>query len=404
MKKNKITMNKSSDGSSYVINVALEKHPESTPYMRNSGRGWISYGRKNDYPQSLAELYYNSPTHSACVDFLKMSIVGDGIDYERMNINQTDVMPNYTESWDEFIQKIAFDYALYGGYAFKIIKNNDDRTYSFFHQPFDTVRSCEKDDEGNITSFFVSQDWKNTGKYPPVELKRFGFQDDSGLRLGETQLFVFFDYAPYTEGYYPIPSYISGIRSIQTETELTRYDLRSVINNFSASGILTLNQVDDDEEKKALVENIQNLFVGSENANSLIINFKNNDDETPCTFVKIDKDAGNSVDLFDRVNDRITAKIISAHRIPSKGLVGLDLEGASLGGDGNTLNVAYNLYNKLTANVKRANVIKTINSALRYNGVDVDLILKPMNFGITQAYDNNNDENDGGTDDGTDKE
>ena len=95
-----------------------------------------------------------------------------------------------------------------------------------------------------------------------------------------------------------------------------RFDLKSVLNNFSASGILTLNRIDDDAERQAIIDNIQALFVGSDNANSLIINFKQNDEENPATFVKIDKDAGNNVNLFAQLDERVEKKILRAHRVP----------------------------------------------------------------------------------------
>ena len=186
---------------------------------------------------------------------------------------------------------------------------------------------------------------------------------------------------------YPVPQYISALKPIQTEIELQRYDLRSVINNFSASGILTLNRVDDDDEKELLIQNITSMFSGADNANSLIINFKNNDEEEPATFVKIDKDANDSVNLFADSNDRIVEKIVAAHKISNKALIGYEADSASLGGEGNILNVAFNLYNKTCANKMRRNIVNTINRALAMNGVETKLILKPLQFNIVDTQD-----------------
>jgi len=180
------------------------------------------------------------------------------------------------------------------------------------------------------------------------------------------------------------------LKPIQTEIEIERYDLRSVTNNFSASGLLTLNRVDDEKDREMLIQNIQAMFTGADNANSLIINFKNNDEETPATFVKIDKDAGNSVNLFEQNNDRVIAKIIAAHKISNKALIGYEADSAMLGGEGNILNIAYNLYNKTVANKMRRTIINTINKALAMNGVDTQLILKPLQFNIAQTTDTSN--------------
>ena len=175
------------------------------------------------------------------------------------------------------------------------------------------------------------------------------------------------------------------LKPIQTEIELERFDLRSVVNNFSASGILTLNRVDDEDEKQMLIENIKAMFTGSDNANSLIINFKNNDDEEPSQFVKIDKDAGNNVNLFNQSNDRVISKIIAAHKVSSKALIGYNAESAMLGGQGNVLNVAFNLYNTTVSRNLRNKLVQTFNKCLKMNGINTEIILKPLSFNIANA-------------------
>ena len=361
----------------------MEKQVESAPKTSNSNRGWINWGYRNDYPLQLSNLYYNSPTHQSCVDFAVSAIVGDGVDYDKMKLNeQEELVPNYTETWEDFLEKISLDYVLYGAYAFQIIKNKDDKTYSFYHQPIGDVRCSPKDEDGIITSYWISSDWTALQKYPPVELPAFGFQDDEELAQGTTYLYVSTDYSPDLE-YYQMPRYASAIKAIQGDIELQRYDLRSILNNFSASGILSMNRIDDEEEKKMILDNIEAMFQGSENANSLMVTFKNNDEDNPVTFTKFDKDVAN-VNLFDGNNERNINRILSSHRIPSKQLIGYSADTAMLGGEGNLLNVAFNLYNKTVASKNRRNIIGTMNKMLKLNGIDVSVELKPLSFSVLQ--------------------
>lgn len=364
---------------SSVISIKMEKQVEGMARTTNSNRGWINWGNKNDYPLQLSNLYYNSPIHQSCVDFAVSAIVGGGVDYDKMKMNgQEELRPNYMESWDIFIEKIALDYILYGAYAFQIIKNKDNKTYSFYHQPFSDVRCSPKDEDGVITSYWVSSDWTALSKYPPVELPAFGFQEDEEIAQGKTYLFVSTSYSPDLL-YYQTPRYISSIKSIQGDIELQRYDLRSITNNFSASGILTMNRIDDDEERKLVLENIESIFQGADNANSLMVTFKNNDEENPVSFVKFDKDI-NNINLFDGDNERNIKRILSAHRIPSRTLIGLPSDNAQLGGQGNETVVAYNIYNQLVGNNNRKKIINTINQMLKLNGIDVSIELKPLQF------------------------
>ena len=373
---------KKTNGGSYVLNVKMEKQIEDAPVNRDSHRGWINFGTDNRYPNKLADLYHNSPTHHSACDFLATAILGEGVDYVESGMGE-DTMPNYQYDFDTLIYNLALDYAIYGGYAMQIIKNNDDKTYSFYHQPYETVRCSPFDEDGVITSYWVSDDWTAVSKFPPIELPSFGFQDDEEIKKGQAYLFVYNDYTPLVP-YYSLPKYNSAIKAIQTEIELLRFDLKSVLNNFSASGILTLNRIDDDAERQAIIDNIQALFVGSDNANSLIINFKQNDEENPATFVKIDKDAGNNVNLFAQLDERVEKKILRAHRVP-KILLGGEIDGASLGGDGNELAVQYNLYNLNVAQKARKAVVRTINNALHLNGIDTQIVLKPLKFNIMET-------------------
>ena len=373
-KKNINTINNSS-----VISIKMEKQVEGMARTNNSNRGWINWGNRNDYPLQLSNLYYNSPIHQSCVDFAVSAIVGGGVDYKKMKLTgQEEMRPNYMESWDRFIEKIALDNILYGAYAFQIIKNKDDKTYSFYHQPISDVRCSPKDEDGVITSYWVSSDWTALSKYPPVELPAFGFQEDEEIAQGKTYLFVSTSYSPDLL-YYQTPRYISALKAIQADIELQRYDLRSIMNNFSAAGILTMNRIDDEEEKKLVLENLEAMFQGSDNANSLLVTFKNNDEEKPIDFVKIDKDVTN-VNLFDNNNERNIKRILSAHRIPSRTLIGLPSENAQLGGQGNETVVAYNIYNQLVGNNNREKIVSTINQMLRINGIDVSVELKPLSF------------------------
>lgn len=364
----------------YGIKISLEKQIENTPTIRNSMRGWINWGVRNDYPQRLSDLYYSSPTLKACVEFSATAVLGGGVDYEAMKIDGTQNQPNYQTTWDEFIYNLALDYSLYGTYAFQVIKNRDGKSYSFYHQSVADIRSGEADEDGVVTDYWISKDWTALAKYPPVNIKRFGFQDDEKIAMGEAYLFVFEKYCPDLI-YYPAPRWIAALKPAQTEAELINFDLKSTLNSFVANGILTLNHVDSDEERNVIIDNISAMFQGSDNANSLIINFRNNDDEEPAVFTPLNKDV-NNVDLFSENNNRTIDRIVSSFSIPSKMLIGITKEGASLGGDGNEMKVAYNIYNNLVGNKVRRDVVVTLNKALKLNGIDVEISLKPLVFGF----------------------
>lgn len=363
---------------SVMLNVAMEKQIPNAPTCRLNPQGFINWGTMNDFPQMLTGLYYSSSTHKSCVDFLVTAICGEGIDTDSM-------MPNYGETWDSFINKLAMDLVLFGGYAFQVIMNKDGKTYSFFHEPFNNVRCGNPDEDGNISEMWVCKDWTETAKNRPFVLPRFGFNEDEKIEKGKAYLFYYSRYSVDSE-YYPLPHYYGAIKAIQTEAELLRYDLKSVLNNFSANGVIALDRIDDEKERKQVIDGIQKMFTGAENSNTVMITFKNNGEDNPVTFTPFDKDISN-VNLFADNNSRTVDRILSAHRIANPTLIGLPNSGTGFANEGALLEASFNLLNKTVINNMRKEITMTINKMFKINGVDDTIKVTPLSFNLSQLAD-----------------
>ena len=365
------------NGGLFVTN--LEKQIEGAPITRNSSQGWIKWGLRNDYPNLLLNLYSESPTHRAAINFGVQSILGNGVDYDAMALDSGDVVPNYYETWDMIIKNLSLDYMLYGSYALQIIKNKDNKTYSFYHIPLEKVRWSPYDEDGQITSYWISNDWTALGQNPPFEIDAFDMREDSVIERGKPYLYVYRDYSP-TQNYYTSPHYTAAIKSIQSEIEFINYDLKHIINGFSTAGILTLPEVETDDEKKAIINNIQSMFQGSNNTNQIAITFRTNLEDKPAEWTPF-ADGKGSADKYSESNKRCISRILSAHQIPSPMLIGMpDTNNSGFSSDADKIETAYQLYQKLTGNYNRICVIKTINQLLKMNGIDTEIIMKPLKF------------------------
>lgn len=363
---------------SVMLNINMEKQIPNAPACRLNPQGFINWGTMNDFPQMLTGLYYSSSTHKSCVDFLVTAICGEGINTDSM-------MPNYGETWESFLNKLAMDLVLFGGYAFQVIMNKDGKTYSFFHEPFNNVRCGNPDEDGNISQMWVCKDWTETAKNRPFVLPRFGFNEDEKIEKGKAYLFYYSRYSVDSE-YYPLPHYYGAIKAIQTEAELLRYDLKSVLNNFSANGVVALNRIEDEKERKQVIDSIQKMFTGAENSNTIMITFKNNDEDNPVTFTPFDKDISN-VNLFADNNSRTVDRILSAHRIANPTLIGLPNSGTGFANEGALLEASFNLLNKTVINNMRKEITMTINKMFKINGVDDTIKVKPLSFNLSQLAD-----------------
>lgn len=362
-----------------IFNIALEKQIEGSAVTRKSGFDYVNWGIKNNYPNLLLDLYNQSPTHRSAVNFAMMSILGNGVDFEQMKLNGDEVVPNYAQTWDEIIKSLALDYILYGSYAIQIIMNKDGKTFSFWHMPLDKVRWSEYDEDGQITTYWICNDWTATGQNPPFEIDAFDMRDDFKIEKGKPYLYVYRTYSP-TMTYYTQPHYAAAIKAIQAEIEYCNYDLKNIVNGFTPSGVLTLPEVETDEERRAIIQNITRMFQGSDNANSVMITFRSNIEDKGVEYVPFAKNQG-SFNFYADANQRTINRILEAHQIPNAALIGMpDISNSGFASEADKLQVSYELYNKLTGNYNRMAVVRTLNQMLKMNGIDTEIIMKPLNF------------------------
>ena len=359
--------------------LKFEKQIDGSAITRNSNQGWIKWGQANNFPQLLLNLYNESPTHRAAIDFGVQSILGNGVDYKAMKLNGDEVIPNATQTWDEIIKNLALDYMLYGSYALQILLNKDRKTYSFYHMPLEKVRWSPYNEDGEIESYWICRDWSSVSQNPPIEIDAFDLKSEKTLEYGKQYLYVYRTYSPTME-YYSSPHYAAGIKSIQSEIEFVQYDLKHIVNGFTASGVLSLPQVETDEEKRAIINNIQQMFQGSDNTNQMAIVFKTSIEDKPIEWTPF-SDKGSNVDQYESSNKRAINRILCSHQIPSPMLIGMpDSTNSGFSSDADKIETAYQLYEKLTGNYNRMAVIRTLNQMLKMNGLDTEIIMRPLNF------------------------
>lgn len=362
----------------------LSRYVENTPIIEDSGYDFVNWGKRNDFPYFLLKLYINSPIHSACVDFLVNGIVGNGIDYDKMSISDGEIVPNAYETWDELLRKLAFDLVVFNSFAIQIIKNKDNKTYSFFHQPFSTVRLGKKNEDGEIKKCYLCQEWKEWGKYGITEIEHLNYSDNLNLKMGKPYLMTYIGYNAI-DSYYGYIPYTSIFNAIQADIKMTNFDLKSISNNFTPNGCLVLNQIDDEQERRMIINNVQEMFTDADNANNLMITFRNGNDDTPIEYIPFQSNASENVNIFSDNNNRTTNRIVSGHKIASKTLIGLSLDGNGFNSEADYLESAYKLTEKLTLTNLRNKLINSINVLFALNGIEQKIILKSLDFSIDKV-------------------
>ena len=205
------------------------------------------------------------------------------------------------------------------------------------------------------------------------------------IPAGKPYLFVPEIYSQLTD-VYPTPVWSSAQKAVQAEAEFLSFDLRTASNIFAPAGALSLPPVDSDEEKQAILQKVQDMFSGADGAQQLLVTFRNDSEDEPVKFTPFTA-SNENVDLFSTSNDRNIDRILTTFSIPSRSLIGLPLGNVGFSSESAILETSYQLYETLAGNAARRQVVGVINDCFKANGIDVEIVMKPLQFGA-EASDN----------------
>jgi hypothetical protein len=212
------------------------------------------------------------------------------------------------------LEKVALDYELYNGFALEIVYNQlNDKIAAIYHADFARYRSNE---DGSC--YYHSEDWS---KHNPIveKIEAFNWKEPSGKQL----LYVK-GYSPDCR-YYPLPTYLGSTSYIELDVEIANFHLNSVKNNFVGGTIISFyNGEPTAEEQEEIERQIKDKFTGTNNANSIVLNFADSRDRG----VEIQQLNGNDFDKrFDILNKTVQREIYAGHQVTDPALFGIKEDG-----------------------------------------------------------------------------
>lgn len=347
-----------------VTRISLSSDKVKYPQIAKNTRGWVDYDKGNLFPQKIIELNGDSAVNNAILESKVTFICGKGVKDSLGDTGGYVGEPNDSETWDEIIEKIAKDYAMFGGFAFQVIKNKDSKTFSVFHQDFSMVRIGLPDEEGNINEYYVSYDWRKTmGKDKPVRVE--AWKGEKEATDGTAYMYYYADYKPGLR-FYPIPSYYSAIHYLTADGALARFYNNSINNGFTPSTIICMPSNPADEDKKDFQREVENNYGGPDNSNNILVIWGENQNVLPQITAF---DASKNADLYNNIEGIIFQKIISAHRLSSPTLAGVSGSG-NLSGNAGEIVSAYILYNFSVISQMRRKILDHLNKFTRINGLN----------------------------------
>ena len=309
-----------------VVNMQFDIQKPPT-FKEQRGKDWIMYGidkpYSNLYPQFLIDLYNRSAKHNAIVsgkaEFISANgweVDSDGLSVEsRARLERFINFANEDESLNDLLPKVATDLEVFNGFALEAIPKKGGVGVNLYHVPFQNIRS-NKDN----TEFYISEDWKKSRP----EFEAFdAFDWDRPNKGGIIYVKM---YRPSTE-VYPIPSYIGAIPYILTDIEIANFHYNSIKNGFTGGTLINLlnGEPESEDAKREIYRDITNKMAGTDNANSIIINFADGKERA----AEVISLRGNDFDKqFNILNDTVRKEIFSGHKITDPQLFGIFKDGA----------------------------------------------------------------------------
>ena len=337
------------------------------------GKEYVYYGDKNLFPQQLIQLYDGSAMHHTAVQAIKDGIIGDGIELvgdEYINSNG--------ETVNDVFEKIALDYSIFQGYALNLVWNKEGtRIAEIYHIPFANVRSGKQDENDEVTEYFYSSDWSNVRKNKPVAYRAYDATDNK--KDNASQIYYCYNYTPGND-VYPLPAYVGALNDIELDGRVSRFHNANISNGLAPSMFVQFrNGVPTPEERRDIYREIEETFSGEDNAGRFFLAFSEPGKELQVTPIENAND-----DYYITLEERISSRILTAHRITSPLLLGIkDSSGFSSNAD--EIKVAYMHFESTVVEPKRKKILSTYGYMLKMFGFNVGLTVAPKTITIEET-------------------
>ena len=292
------------------------------------GKGFISWGELNDYPDYIESLYKNVSTLRSIVDGTAEYICGDGVMSNVVNFKER--ANSKGETLEDILEYISRDLVIYNGFALNIIKNKLGTIAEIYYLDFKKVRSNK---EG--TKLYYANDWgKSYGRVKYVEYDAFDAED-------KNKVSTIFYWKNDVNQVYPSPMWGSATIAAEIEKKMNEYHLNNISNSFASNYIINFNNGRPSDEIQEEIEmEVYDKFCGVENGGRPMLSFNNNKD-SETTVTKIDADS--FIDKYNTLAERTQQEMFTAFRA-TPNLFGIPTK--TTGFSEQEYNEAYKLYNK----------------------------------------------------------
>jgi hypothetical protein len=241
--------------------------------------GIQAYDLDNLYPQRLRNAVNSSGTGTACANLLAKHLRGRG--YKNQTLEDL-VVNRSGQTLGEVHKLLAYDRALYMGWAYHIAYNAMLEVIEVTHVPFEYIRLTLPDDTGTVATVKVYPDWaRESGK--PIDRKKVLeydlYTDDINIIQEQIEKAGGFEkwqghiyyHSESGKGTYPPAVADSVFEDILTDAGIKMWKFRGISNDFMASYFWVFNgEFSSDAERQSYVDAV-NSFQGVDNSHKVLV-------------------------------------------------------------------------------------------------------------------------------------
>lgn len=287
--------------------------------------GFIKWGKKNDYPFFLVDLFNGSAWHQGIIKNKTHYIAGGGLEVVSGELARFIANPYSDFNMNEIVEQLAFDYELFGAFAVKGTWNREGtRVAVWEYLGIDAIRISSDE-----RMYYLSDDWTvQQQSAEKTNLRTIPALDENN-KVGS---FVLYYKDPAKKarkehGVYPKPPYQGGITAIQTDVDIAKFHCYELQNGFKSGTMITF--MDGFPETQEEAESFKNQIKGPasniENSGDIIITFAPSADQAP----KVESLTGNDLDKrYESLESSVQQNILVAHAVVSPSLFGVAPEGS----------------------------------------------------------------------------
>lgn len=308
-----------------MTSLSFKKDYQKPDEERDRSHGFIKWGKKNDYPYFVVDLYNGSAWHQGIVKNKVTYIAGGGLETTSGDLSEF-LENKYSEfSMDEITEMMSFDYELFGGFCVMGTWNRDgSRVAVWEYIPLDCVRMSE-----DGLTYYLSDDWTSMQQSPEKTNLRTVSALDMNNKEGK---FIIYYKDPSKKnkkekGVYPKPPYYGGITAIQTDADISRFHMHEIANSFKSGTLISFTDgyPETYEEAEKIKQQVKGRSQSVEDAGEIVITFSDSKDKAPI----VQQLNGNDLDKRYSVTEKsVQQNILVAHSVVAPSLFGVAPEGS----------------------------------------------------------------------------